>query len=438
MSRRLFRELKAPLRAFIEVTGNCNLGCKHCYNYWRDLGNQLDCSTAKHMTEKLAERVIGQIIDNEVFSVCLSGGEPLTNYNVVKLILKRCHGTKNKVTMNSNVTLLTEQRLDELMSLGLSAIYTTVLGSSPFIHDTITGVVGSFERTILGIELCHRKGMPISTNTVVTKRNINDIFATAEMLKRIGCESMSIDIASCPFNCSDFSDYALGRDEQIKLLNDIAIIDNTMGIKARKATPIPYCVFPELDDFSKCLDSNCTAGTFSCTIGSDGQLRACPLTANNVGSIVKYDLLTLWEKFTEWRTDEFIPDSCRDCKLLYRCGARCRLGGHQVTSQMDCANLLMNADSAELAYELLKMHNQKTFRQMQMSGQITFSDFVLRLEKFGAVVWDGFQLQLIDAKGVKIFQTLTPKATYNVDEIMFPGYESFFRDLITSGLATIN
>jgi MoaA/NifB/PqqE/SkfB family radical SAM enzyme len=102
------------------------------------LGKQLNCASAEHLSEALANRVIDELIKSEVLSVCLTGGEPLTNYNIVKLVLRRCKDAGIVVTMNSNLTLLTQERLLELKELVLHSVLVSVLGSCSEIHDLIT------------------------------------------------------------------------------------------------------------------------------------------------------------------------------------------------------------------------------------------------------------------------------------------------------------
>jgi MoaA/NifB/PqqE/SkfB family radical SAM enzyme len=107
------------------------------------------------MTEQLAEKVAQELIDAKVFSVCLTGGEPLLNYGVIKLLLQRWRGTSIRVSMNSNATLLTSSVLDELTGLGLASMYFSIHGASSDVHDSVTGVAGSFHTEIIVI-----KGLP--------------------------------------------------------------------------------------------------------------------------------------------------------------------------------------------------------------------------------------------------------------------------------------
>ncbi len=255
------------------------------------------------------------------------------------------------------------------------------------------------------------------------------------MLKSMGFRSMNFDVAECPVNCGDFSSYYLTRDEQIKLLNEIAFINTNVGIIARKATSIPYCVFPELDDFSPCLQSSCTAGTFACTIGSNGEVRACPEVRQTVGSLQSDSLVSLWQQLEIWRIDEVIPYECRDCKLLINCGAGCRLSHCQTASQTGSTALLINLNNVQAAYELFKSYERENYDKLKNANKITLRDFVLRSEEFGAVIWSEFNTRLVDVRGREILEKLQPNVTYDINSIVHSDCRQFFNGLVSSGLA---
>jgi radical SAM protein with 4Fe4S-binding SPASM domain len=407
----------------------------HCYNYWRDFGVQQYCSASNQMTEQLAEKVAQELIDAKVFSVCLTGGEPLLNYGVIKLLLQRWHGTSIRVSMNSNATLLTRSVLDELTGLGLASMYFSIHGASSDVHDSVTGVTGSFDKTVAGIELCLQNGVSFSTNTVVSKLNKNELLKTAKMLRDMGCTFINMDVAECPVNCADFSAYSLTRKEYIDVLNQMSYINNELGINVIKATPVPYCIFPELDSFKFCLSTSCSAGILGCTIASDGEVRACPFVTDSVGSIQSLKLADIWQEFSAWQTDEFILDECHECWLLERCGGSCKLG---CCNKKSATKLLINPPNASRAGKMMQQLQEETMAQLKTEGQrIIINDFAIRSEEFGAIAWNGYRAYLINKLGADMLGNLQPNMICSVAEIVEPGYEKFFSELIMTGFVSI-
>jgi len=76
-------EIKSPTLVNLELTELCNVKCKHCYNPWRDvtMGDySLDFIKVRKIINHLSE--IG------VFHVVLSGGEPMSNYDILISAMK--------------------------------------------------------------------------------------------------------------------------------------------------------------------------------------------------------------------------------------------------------------------------------------------------------------------------------------------------------------
>ena len=76
-------KIKAPTVVNIELTELCNVKCKHCYNPWRD--ESMGVSSLDILKLK---KIINKLNEHGVFHVVLSGGEPLSNYEVLREALK--------------------------------------------------------------------------------------------------------------------------------------------------------------------------------------------------------------------------------------------------------------------------------------------------------------------------------------------------------------
>ena len=93
--------LRYPISAFIELTSNCNLKCKHCYN---NSGISI-----KEIDEKLLERLVKDLDTNLVTSVTISGGEPLLYSQLNELLKFIAENTSMKVALNTNGLLLNDE-----------------------------------------------------------------------------------------------------------------------------------------------------------------------------------------------------------------------------------------------------------------------------------------------------------------------------------------
>jgi radical SAM protein with 4Fe4S-binding SPASM domain len=314
-----------------------------------------------------------------------------------------------------------------------------VLGSCSEVHDAITGVVGSWQKTIDGIKRCLKVKMHITPNIVMSKANALDILATAKMLATIGCNDMQVDFASRPSNCSDFSAFDLTCDEKINVLKHIDIINQHCGIKAWNLARIPFCLVPELTSNLEYFSPGCGAGKSGCNIGADGIARACAMEqAISIKSINDFSLIDLWQEFDERGTDTYVPVDCRDCKLLYKCGGGCRFAGCSATGRKDGCDPLMKKVNVERVFKMLLSHQQDVQQSITHNTKITFSNFGIRDEEFGAVVWNGRTQQFVNISGKSFLRNIVVGKEYLLNRNISENYKEFLTDLVIGGFASVS
>ena len=90
--KRLF---SAPTTVNFELTEICNVKCRHCYNPWRD-----ESMGVNSVDEKKLDRIISQFVVAKVFHVILTGGEPMSNFDICCCIKK----LKENNIVSCNVT----------------------------------------------------------------------------------------------------------------------------------------------------------------------------------------------------------------------------------------------------------------------------------------------------------------------------------------------
>ena len=69
-----YLKIKAPLATQFELTSGCNQRCIFCYNVWKNLCSEQNSIT---LSKENQLKVIDKIIENEIFDIIFSGGEPL-------------------------------------------------------------------------------------------------------------------------------------------------------------------------------------------------------------------------------------------------------------------------------------------------------------------------------------------------------------------------
>ena len=95
--RVVYRELKSPVTAQMELTARCNNLCLYCYNSFRGDKEQ---HPGLQLEDSL--RIARQLADNEVFEVVLTGGEPLYRRDLVYPVASFLSSECVDVKLNTN------------------------------------------------------------------------------------------------------------------------------------------------------------------------------------------------------------------------------------------------------------------------------------------------------------------------------------------------
>jgi MoaA/NifB/PqqE/SkfB family radical SAM enzyme len=151
--------------ADIMVTGRCNFKCTHCYAAgWTD----------KEAVElEVVERAIKELISLGVFHFILQGGEPLTEPERLKAIIRMCRPERSFINVVTNGYLLTPDVIRELKALGVSKIAVSIDSGIAEEHDRFRNQMGSWERAVWGLAEIRRAGLQTGISTTISHVNLH-------------------------------------------------------------------------------------------------------------------------------------------------------------------------------------------------------------------------------------------------------------------------
>ena len=159
--------IKVPQRGFsadfvwIEVTQNCNLLCRHCY----EGSSRTECKPEISLEHfRLAVDTLKKMGVNHVQLV---GGEPLMHSQIEQLISYAANSF-SYVEIFTNGTLLTDRLLNTIKTYGAS-LALSVYAPDPAIHDKVTRTEGSFALTYKHIKNALSKGIEVRIASVEMK-----------------------------------------------------------------------------------------------------------------------------------------------------------------------------------------------------------------------------------------------------------------------------
>ena len=313
------RYLSLPLTAQLEITDFCNHRCIHCYN----LDSAVENRPSRKVSDEMVLACAQKLIDNQIFSVIVTGGEPLIKKGLTKKVIRLLKANNTRVSLNSNLTLADDDFIGFLKEQNVG-----VLTSCP------SGVASSFSRLVgidnygifeTNIKKLVAAGVRFAVNMVVTKDNLHEVKATAEKMKALECNSF----AATPMGLNveyPRLDLLLSVNEVRGVVADLLWIEENLKMKVDILEALPKCVFPEevLKGKHHFLNRKCQAGRTVIAVSCNGDVRPCAHNPYSYGNILQEELRDIWQKMNDWRSMQYIPEECKDCTWLKRCNGGCR------------------------------------------------------------------------------------------------------------------
>lgn len=167
----------SPFVAFYEVTRACDLLCKHC---------RACAQPNRHPRELTPDQSRMLIEQFAAFPkppvLVFTGGDPMKRPDIFDLVRHAVNAGLQTAMTPSATPLVTEEAVRRLQEAGLSRLALSLDGVDARTHDLFRGVEGSYKRTMEILAAARAIGLPIQVNTTITRRNVDQVDAMAEML----------------------------------------------------------------------------------------------------------------------------------------------------------------------------------------------------------------------------------------------------------------
>lgn len=150
----------------------CNLHCEHCF------ATALKKRGCRRMTAEDYTRVAKECMQLGAVNFSFQGGEPLL-FRDLGAIITACQPARNVISVTTNGTLLTEERVQALKRLGVDILTISLDSGIAAEHDRFRGMSGAFEQTMAGIKLALKRGLRVTLGTVVTHQTVRSDGITA-------------------------------------------------------------------------------------------------------------------------------------------------------------------------------------------------------------------------------------------------------------------
>jgi radical SAM protein with 4Fe4S-binding SPASM domain len=325
-----FQHERIPIQGVMEITHRCNLNCVHCY--CRLPASDLAARRAELTFPQICQ-IIDEIVDEGCLYFTITGGEPLLRQDFLDIYTY----AKKKgllVSIFTNGTLITPHVADYLQEWQPVQVEISVYGATQETYEKVTGVPGSYERCMVGIQLLLDRGIKLALKTMAMTLNKHEVFEIKRFAEDLGLDfrwdaliTPKLDTSKDPY------EVRLSPGEVMGL--ELADEDRVRAMRAyfdrHWNTPLPEALYA------------CGAGVLSFLVDPRGQLAMCALAR-----MPSYDLLAGsfhngWHHFMPQlrsRPRTVINDKCRECKiavLCFQCPGRSQLeyGPHGEETPVD-------------------------------------------------------------------------------------------------------
>lgn len=318
----------------LEITSKCNLRCAYCHNL-----NYLN-SNDDMTTEEILKLVSNLKKSNNINKVLLTGGEPLLNKDILKII-EYISNLGIKVDMVTNATLLNDELIYKLGEAGLKRIRLSI--------DDINSV--NTNRSNINSQSIIKKikkiveygKIQVCIHTVATTENVEDLYNLYKTILDSGARrwrvfdvgyqggiiknKKKIDlknyykklIASSKTIIKDYLDNNHINDLDIEINNIFKTSFLTMNVD-------DYKDFSYEESYKKIMNqSPCNYVTnHQLTIRSNGDATLCQYFRNPIYHTVNGKMVSSNVKPVESTIKLKDINYCKNCKYVLNCKSGCR------------------------------------------------------------------------------------------------------------------
>ncbi len=321
------RLFSAPTTVNFELTEICNVKCKHCYNPWRD-----ESMGENSIDDIKLNKIIQKFVDAKVFHVILTGGEPMSNFNILLKAIKLLRKNNISVSCNSNLILANNVNTKLLRDAGLDHILTSLPSLDPVQNDLIMQSKGSLQKIVNGIKACVKNDIRVSVNMVITRQNRNNVYATAKFAHNIGVKKFFLTRSVPPtysqnIKYDNSNPYYLTLEETKKTLDDAIKARDEFGIKIGSLVSYPLCFLEDLEKYRDFVGRGCPSQSgHRMSINANGDLHVCVHEEEKYGNILDTSIQEVYQnQMRGWHDGSKVFKGCEGCEYIKMCASGCQM-----------------------------------------------------------------------------------------------------------------
>ena len=285
------KRFEYPITLQFELTGQCNLKCKHCYNRSGDSDRETLMTPEKWC--ELSRQIVA---DGGIFQCIISGGEPLLLGDKLFDIMDILHDDGTSFVVISNGLLLTKKFARRFNKYRYFWFQISIDGSTAELHDEFRGVKGSFEHAVNGALEISDLGIPLVIAHTVTPKNLNRLEDMVNLSYNLGANSIILSEVMPSGRAYKHEEIILSDEQKNYLYGQIEDFNN----KYRNKIVIQRSI--ELKIHMKHFISGINSGG---VIRPNGDFRLDCMAPFTIGNVLNQTLKEIWlsKGIDAWQSD---------------------------------------------------------------------------------------------------------------------------------------
>ena len=281
-----------------EMTYACNERCIHCYaNYPQNSDKKMVINIEKY------KEIIDELYEMRCMHIAFTGGDPFMYKGFEEIfVYARTRGLVCDIYTNGLYLADNNDVLERIIQLRPRALYISMYGASADVHDMVTTVRGSFDKTVNTVKALCRANISVVLNIMLLSVNCDQLSNIIKLAKQLGAE-YRIGMSLIYRNDGDSSpmQYFIDDKDKIKEL----LMQNTENI---------YSIDSPIGE-ENMSDRLCGAGTTTLAISPDGQIYPCISLKMPLGNIMKDTIHSVWNSDKRKNLKELLSyDKAEECK----------------------------------------------------------------------------------------------------------------------------
>ena len=325
----------------LELTDRCNLDCCYCYNIWKIAGAEHKPFNSYSKAIKALKKLFTQA---DIRNVTLTGGETFLAERVMEVALF-CRMAGKTVTVISNGTAGHPKQYRQLIDMGVTLFEMPVHSADEAVHDAITGMQGSWQKSIASLKAIRDMGgYPVAV-IVLTRHNAPGLGATLDLIASTGIKRIMLNRYNIGGHHTADPQTVCATHAQLKEAFRIAhekAAEHDLKITSNVCTPV--CLLDPAD-YPRIGFGHCSPDPLRkpVTLDVNGNIRLCNHSPVVAGNIFRETLEEILSSPYARSWGEIVPDYCAACTLWERCLGGCRAASEQCGLGLNAPDPLLTA-----------------------------------------------------------------------------------------------